>query len=65
VVGAVFGLCTQETDAPIGRIATSVADQLGIEQVTILAVRPDRYIGLRHDGRDPHAVQAYLDGLSG
>jgi 2-polyprenyl-6-methoxyphenol hydroxylase-like FAD-dependent oxidoreductase len=64
LIDAVLGLCTQEADEPIGRIDASVADQLGIDAVTILAVRPDRYIGLRHNGRDPHAVRAYLDGLS-
>jgi hypothetical protein len=31
--------------------------------VTVLAVRPDRYIGLRDDSGDPRAVGAYLDAL--
>jgi hypothetical protein len=31
--------------------------------VTVLGVRPDRYIGLRHDKGDLRAVEAYLDGL--
>jgi hypothetical protein len=29
----------------------------------VLAVRPDRYIGLREDGGDARAVGAYLDAL--
>jgi hypothetical protein len=43
----------------------AVADQLGIEGVTILAVRPDRFVGLRHDGADPQAVEVYLEALTG
>jgi hypothetical protein len=31
--------------------------------VAILAIRPDRYIGLRDDSGDPAVVEAYLDGL--
>jgi len=31
--------------------------------VTVLAVRPDRYVGLRDDGGDPRAVEAYLNAL--
>jgi hypothetical protein len=42
----------------------SVADQLDIEEMTVLAVRPDRYIGFRHDGTDTQAVGRYLDGLT-
>ncbi len=60
LISAVHGLCTRPADPPIGRIDASVADQLGIEGVTVLAVRPDRYVGLRHDGPAPQALQAYL-----
>ena len=63
LVGAVLGLSTQTTGAPLGRIDASVAEQLGIEGITVLAVRPDRYVGLRHDGRDPQVVRDYLDAL--
>ncbi|HKH13890.1 MAG TPA: hypothetical protein VKA47_04455, partial [Solirubrobacterales bacterium] len=64
VVGAVLGLCAEPAGLPIGRIDASVADQLGIENVTVLAVRPDRFIGFRHDRQDPGALQAYLGALS-
>jgi hypothetical protein len=47
----------------VGRIDESVAAQLGVVGVTVLAVRPDRYIGLRDDSGDPGAVEAYLNGL--
>jgi hypothetical protein len=40
-----------------------VAAQLGIVDVTVLAIRPDRYIGLRDDSGDPGAVAAYLSEL--
>ena len=39
--------------ARVGRIDESVAAQLGVDGVTVLAVRPDRYVGLRDDGGDP------------
>jgi hypothetical protein len=31
--------------------------------VTVLAIRPDRYIGFRDDSGDPGVVGAYLDAL--
>jgi hypothetical protein len=40
-----------------------VAEQLGVVHVTVLGVRPDRYIGLRDDSGDPRVVDAYLDAL--
>ena len=64
VVGAVLGLCTGTADPPIGRMDTSVADQLGVDEVTLLAVRPDRFLGFRHNGQDPRALQPYLDALA-
>jgi 2-polyprenyl-6-methoxyphenol hydroxylase-like FAD-dependent oxidoreductase len=63
VVDAVIGLCTRPDGGAIGRIDDSVAARHGVYDVTILAVRPDRYIGLRDDSGDPRAVDAYLDGL--
>jgi hypothetical protein len=38
--------------------------QFGIEGVTVLAVRPDRYIGLHHDGTDASAVLQYPLGFT-
>jgi len=64
VVGAVLGLCTRMAGPPIGRIDESVADQVGIEHVTLLAVRPDRFVGFRHNGQDPRALQPYLEALT-
>ena len=62
-VDAVVGLCTRPCGPQIGRIDESVAAQLGVVGVTVLGVRPDRYIGLRDDSGDPGAVEAYLNAL--
>ena len=52
-------------DAVVGvPLSPSVAEQLGVEGVTVLAVRPDRYIGLRDDHADAGAVRAYLRALT-
>jgi 2-polyprenyl-6-methoxyphenol hydroxylase-like FAD-dependent oxidoreductase len=59
-VDAVIGLCTRPDGLPIGRIDESVADQLGISGVTVLAIRPDRFVGFRHDGTDRRAIMGYL-----
>jgi 2-polyprenyl-6-methoxyphenol hydroxylase-like FAD-dependent oxidoreductase len=53
VVEAVIGLSLE----------ASLAAQLGVVGVTVLAVRPDRYIGFRDDAADPLAVEAYLETL--
>jgi 2-polyprenyl-6-methoxyphenol hydroxylase-like FAD-dependent oxidoreductase len=62
-VDAVVGLCTSPGGPQVGRIDESTAAQLGVLGVTVLAVRPDRYIGLRDDSGDPGPVVAYLEAL--
>lgn len=62
-VDAVVGLCTRPDGPQVGRIDESVAAQLGVVGVTVLGVRPDRYIGFRDDSGDPRAVGAYLTAL--
>jgi 2-polyprenyl-6-methoxyphenol hydroxylase-like FAD-dependent oxidoreductase len=64
-VDAVVGLSTRPGSPQVGRIDESTAAQLGVVGVTVLWVRPDRYIGLRDDSGDPRAVGAYLDALLG
>ena len=49
----------------VERLEPAVAAKLGINGITVLAVRPDRYVGLRHDGADPDAVRGYVAGLTG
>jgi 2-polyprenyl-6-methoxyphenol hydroxylase-like FAD-dependent oxidoreductase len=63
-VDAVVGLCTRPGDPRVGRIDESVAAQLGVVGVTVLCVRPDRYVGFRDDSGDPRTVGAYLDALA-
>jgi 2-polyprenyl-6-methoxyphenol hydroxylase-like FAD-dependent oxidoreductase len=62
-VDAVVGLSTRPGGPPVGRIDDSVAAQLGVDGVTVLGVRPDRYIGLRDDSSDPRVVEAYISAL--
>jgi hypothetical protein len=62
-VDAVLGFCTQPADEPVGRIDESIAARLGVVDITVLGVRPDRYIGLRDDRGDPQVVEAYLRAL--
>lgn len=64
VVDAVIGLCVRPEDLPIGGMDESVAQQLGVQGLTVLAVRPDRYVGFRHDGTDPGALAPYLDAFA-
>ena len=56
-----------DTGAPssdaIWAIDASAAAAMGVEGLVVLAVRPDRYVGFRHDGGDPDAVAGYLDRL--
>jgi hypothetical protein len=40
-------------------MATETATQLGVDGLTVLLVRPDRYIGMRRDG-DGTAGTDYL-----
>ena len=60
---AVVGLATAAGDPRLGRMDEPVAAALGVDGVTVLAVRPDRYIGLRDDRGDASAVRAYLSAL--
>jgi 2-polyprenyl-6-methoxyphenol hydroxylase-like FAD-dependent oxidoreductase len=55
-----FAIATA-ADAPakVGRIDGSAADQLGIDGITLLAVRPDGYVGLRSDQDHLRALQHY------
>jgi 2-polyprenyl-6-methoxyphenol hydroxylase-like FAD-dependent oxidoreductase len=37
------------------------ADRLGVEDLTVLAVRPDHHVGLRHDGADAEPLREYVE----
>jgi 2-polyprenyl-6-methoxyphenol hydroxylase-like FAD-dependent oxidoreductase len=64
VIDVVLGFSAGTAGPGIGRIDGTVARQLGVDDLTVLAVRPDRYIGFRHDGKDPGALVEYLRGFS-
>jgi 2-polyprenyl-6-methoxyphenol hydroxylase-like FAD-dependent oxidoreductase len=43
---AAFALATARRDAPVGTIHPDAAAALGVESLAVLAIRPDRHIGL-------------------
>ncbi len=61
---SVFAFATGEGSEGIGSIDAATAEQLGAEDIVLLAVRPDRYIGLRDDGADAAALAGYLRALA-
>ena len=65
MVDAVLGFSVQPGTTDLGQIDHAVAEQLGIGRLTVLAIRPDRYVGLRRDAIDPGIVERYLQGLEG
>lgn len=63
-VDAVVGLAVGAGPGEgVGSLGEATAARLGIEAITILAVRPDRFVGLR-TGDDPGAVRAYFAKLA-
>jgi hypothetical protein len=52
MISAVVGLCMAPAQQGMGRIDEAVADQFGVDWLTMLAVRPDRFVRLCHDGGD-------------
>jgi hypothetical protein len=61
----VFGFSSQPDGETIGRIDERVTNQLGVVGLTTLVIRPDRYIGLRHDGAEGQVVSRYFEWLTG
>jgi 2-polyprenyl-6-methoxyphenol hydroxylase-like FAD-dependent oxidoreductase len=51
--------------ASIGRLDPVAASQLGMEEITLLAIRPDGYIGLRADRDHLSALERYAARLTG
>jgi 2-polyprenyl-6-methoxyphenol hydroxylase-like FAD-dependent oxidoreductase len=61
VFDAVIALSTDPDPAErLGRLEPSFADELGVDDATMLAVRPDGHVGLRHDAADSAALRRYL-----
>ncbi|WP_291694469.1 FAD-dependent monooxygenase [Bradyrhizobium sp.] len=53
-----------EASVQIGHLERPAADLMGIEEITLLAVRPDGYIGLRSDREHLSAFERYRTLLS-
>ena len=49
----------EDLPAQIGKVEQGAADLLGVEGITLLAVRPDGYIGLRADRDHLNALERY------
>jgi 2-polyprenyl-6-methoxyphenol hydroxylase-like FAD-dependent oxidoreductase len=61
-VDAAYGFVVGDSDDPrVGSMPAEVAAQLGIDRLTVLVVRPDRYIGMRRDGTDIEGAQDLAD----
>jgi hypothetical protein len=65
VVEAFLGFSTRPGESEVGRIDQAAAELLEINDLTILAIRPDRYVGMRHDGAETEPVARYLESLTG
>ena len=62
---AVFALATAPDQAPVGTIHPEAARALGVERLAVLAIRPDRHIGLIREGGSLADVEAYATLVSG
>jgi hypothetical protein len=59
---AVRGLSTEGSDdgGRVGPLDPALADKLGVEDVTVLVVRPDGHVGLRSDGVEVGPLSDYV-----
>lgn len=64
VIDAVFAFGTTAGQDGVGEIDSAVARKFGLNGVTVLAVRPDRYIGFRDDGPGAAAMARYVERLT-
>lgn len=60
-VDAVIGLAPGGVNG-VGDITEATLDLLGVERLTVLVVRPDRFVAFRSDGVDLRALASYLEG---
>jgi hypothetical protein len=61
----VFALATARGDAPVGTIHPDAARALGVESLAVLAIRPDRHIGLLAEGGGLADVERYASLVTG
>jgi 2-polyprenyl-6-methoxyphenol hydroxylase-like FAD-dependent oxidoreductase len=62
---AVFALATARGDAPVGTIHPDAAAALGVKSLAVLAIRPDRHVGLFAEGGTLADVERYAALLTG
>jgi 2-polyprenyl-6-methoxyphenol hydroxylase-like FAD-dependent oxidoreductase len=62
---AVFALATAPDQAPVGTIHPDAARALGVEALAVLAIRPDRHIGLIVEDGSLADVEAYARLVAG
>ena len=64
-VDAAYGFAVGDghegADQRVGTMAAETAAQLGVEGLSVLLVRPDRYIGMRRDGADTDGTEYLSD----
>ena len=62
---AAFALATARGDAPIGTIHPDAAAALGVRSLAVLAIRPDRHIGLLAEPASLADVERYAALVTG
>jgi 2-polyprenyl-6-methoxyphenol hydroxylase-like FAD-dependent oxidoreductase len=62
---AAFALATARGDAPVGTIHPDAAAALGVESLAVLAIRPDRHIGLLAEAGTLADVERYAALVTG
>jgi 2-polyprenyl-6-methoxyphenol hydroxylase-like FAD-dependent oxidoreductase len=62
---AAFALATAPDQAPVGTIHPQAAADLGVRSLAVLAIRPDRHIGLLREGGTLADVEAYAALVTG
>jgi 2-polyprenyl-6-methoxyphenol hydroxylase-like FAD-dependent oxidoreductase len=62
---AAFALATAPDQAPVGTIHPEAAAALGVKSLAVLAIRPDRHIGLLRENATLADVEAYAELVTG
>jgi len=64
-VEAAYGFVVGDSDDPrVGTMPAETAGELGVTDLTVLAIRPDRFIGMRRDGSDVDGAEDLADYLA-
>ena len=63
-VEAAYGFVVGEGNELVGTMSPETATELGVDELTVLAIRPDRFIGLRRDGAETAGTEYLLDYLA-